>query len=280
VQRTGVWATVGVLMLLALDAVGGVLVTASTDATLGADLAMTGGAVLVAACAVVLYRSLVMRRWARRPVPELPSRPRAVLGPVAVGGLLGAAFIALSFGVALALGGYRVTGSASLPLRGALGLVVLVIVSAVLEELVFRGILLQAIERWLGWAPAVLVTSLLFGMAHLGNPGATLLGCLAIAAEAGLPLGLLFLWKRNLWLTIGVHAGWNLTESLLGIPTSGEPARGLLAVTPTGSDLLNGGAFGIEASVVPVVFGLFLAGTVLLRWRATRRPTDGSLRTG
>ncbi|MDD1385992.1 CPBP family intramembrane glutamic endopeptidase [Curtobacterium poinsettiae] len=277
-QRTGVWGSVGVLLLLAVDSVGGALVIASGEAPTGAGVAMLVGAVAIAAVAVALYRSVVMRRWARRAVPELSQRPRAAAWSIVVGSLVGAGFIALSFGAAVSLGGFRIDGPAPFRLEDALGVAVLVIVSAVLEELVFRGVMMQAIETWLGWVPALLVTSLLFGLAHLGNPDASLQSGLAIAVEAGLPLGLLFLWRRDLWLTIGVHAGWNATESLLGIPTSGEAARGVLTVTPEGSALLNGGAFGLEASIVPVVLGLVLAVVVFLAWRATQRRTKLLLR--
>ncbi|MBI0124578.1 hypothetical protein H3U93_03230 [Bifidobacterium sp. W8115] len=46
----------------------------------------------------------------------------------------------------------------------------------------------HALDRWLGWVPALTLTSLLFGLMHALNPGATLFSCLAIAIEAGLML--------------------------------------------------------------------------------------------
>lgn len=55
------------------------------------------------------------------------------------------------------------------------------------------------------------------------GPGATDFGALAIAVEAGFFPGACFAWRRNLWLVIGIHAGWNSTESVLRIAVSGEP---------------------------------------------------------
>lgn len=126
-----------------------------------------------------------------------------------------------------------------------------------------RGCLLQGVEQRFGWVPALIVSSLVFGLLHLMNPAASLWSALAITVEAGLVFGALFLLTRNLWIAIGLHAGWNLTESLFGVPVSGEEPHGFLDVTPTGSALVSGGAFGLEASIVPVVLGV-VAATVLL----------------
>ena len=73
-------------------------------------------------------------------------------------------------------------------------------------------------------------------------------------------LGAAFLWRRSIWLVAGLHFAWNTAEQLLGVPVSGHTADArLLNVRTSGSHLLTGGGFGLEASVVPVVIGLLLA---------------------
>jgi membrane protease YdiL (CAAX protease family) len=139
--------------------------------------------------------------------------------------------------------------------------------AAVTEELLFRGLVLQALEKLCGSWVALAVTAVLFGVMHLANPGATVWSSFAIAVEAGLLLGAAFLWRRNMWLAIGLHFAWNTSEGLLGIPVSGHPAAGLLAARPTGPDLLTGGGFGIEASIVSVVVSLLLAVPMLIAAR-------------
>jgi hypothetical protein len=95
-------------------------------------------------------------------------------------------------------------------------------------------------------------------------------------------LGAAFLWRRSIWLVIGVHFAWNTAEQLLGVPVSGHaPDARLWNVHTSGSQLLTGGGFGLEASIVPVVFGLLLAvsmfaaarrrGNVVPARRANRR---------
>lgn len=123
---------------------------------------------------------------------------------------------------------------------------------------------MQANEAGIGWVPALLITAVFFGALHLLNPSATLFGALAIAVEAGLLLGAVFLATRSLWAVIGLHAAWNATEALLGIPVSGQVAPALFRVDVSGSELLTGGDFGIEASVVPMVIGAVAAAVLLV----------------
>lgn len=250
-------------MLFALIAVGGVLNSLGSafgDSVPIAVLSLAGVVGLVV-LGVWLYRRVIMRTLARREPAELPGWPW--WRPVLLGAAGGVAFIGLSALIVSALGGYRFSAGPGLGVAQWCELAGLVLSSAVLEELTFRGVALQAIERGLGWAPALLITAAFFGAVHLFNPGATWFGALAIAVEAGILLGALFLATRSLWVVIGLHAAWNATEALLGIPVSGQAAPALLRVDVAGPVLLTGGDFGIEASVVPMVIGA-AAATVLL----------------
>lgn len=137
--------------------------------------------------------------------------------------------------------------------------------AAIGEELISRGVLFRACEEALGTGWALLISSLFFGFAHFFNPHATVGTSLAIALEAGVMLGLIYVATRSLAACIGLHAGWNITQSLVfGVPTSGMPMHGLVASHLAGPDWLSGGEFGAEASIVALVacsllsLGLFL----------------------
>lgn len=227
----------------------------------------------VAAVAVYCY---VMRRVARRSTPEIARSGAA--REVLLGGGIGLGFILVSALLITAFGGYSFTwagdGFASV-LRTA---VVVQIGAAVTEELLFRGLALQALEQLWGSRAAIVVTSLFFGVAHLGAPGANAWSGLAIALEAGVLLGAAFLWRRNIWFVVGLHFAWNTTEQLLGIPVSGHPPEGLFTVDVHGSALLTGGGFGLEASIVPVLMGVAIAAPMLVR--AHRGGGIKSLRSG
>ena len=201
---------------------------------------------------------VVMRRLARRATPEIAWRGagrQALLGSA-----IGLGFIAVAAVLIAALGGYSFSWAHHALLATVASVVAVQAGAAVTEELMFRGVALQAIEQRWGTRVAVAVTALFFGVAHLANPGATLWSGLAIAAEAGVMLGAAFLWRRSIWLVVGVHFAWNTAEQLLGVPVSGHaPDARLWTVHTSGSSLLTGGSFGLEASVISVAIGLLLA---------------------
>jgi hypothetical protein len=156
-------------------------------------------------------------------------------------------------GIAFALGIYKIVGAGDF--SGMLAaLVGVAIVPAFTEELLFRGILFRWIEEFAGSWAALGLTSALFGLAHILNPGATWFSSFAIAVEAGLLLGAVYMLTRSLWMPIGLHAAWNFTEGpIFGVPVSGGPASGAIRASIAGPQLLSGGPFGLEGSVIAVV---------------------------
>ncbi|TCN49886.1 hypothetical protein EV641_114169 [Rhodococcus sp. SMB37] len=215
---------------------------------------------IVGAAAAVAVYWLVMRFVAHRDAPEIR---RAHAGRLALlGGAIGFGFIAVS--MLAVITEFTFTGSSGNVFRIIAGIVAVSIGAAVTEELIFRGLALQALERLCGSWAALAITALLFGGLHLANPGATLWSSFAIAVEAGVLLGAAFLWKRSIWLVVGLHFAWNTTIGLIGIPVSGHASSGLLITTPTGPTLVTGGDFGLEASIVPVVVSLLLAIPMLI----------------
>lgn len=182
----------------------------------------------------------------------------------------GAAFGALMFlaalGMLAAAGvyGFTGTGDPAVLLKSATEMVFV----ALVEEILFRGVLFRLPERALGTRLALVVSAAIFALAHLPNEGVTLLAVVNTAL-AGLLFAAAYLVTRRLWLPIGMHFAWNfVSDGLFSLPTSGHPARGLLQGRLAGPEWLTGGAYGLEASVVTfVVMGA--ASVVLLR-RAAR----------
>lgn len=125
---------------------------------------------------------------------------------------------------------------------------------AFFEEIVVRGILLKSLQQSLGNLGAVVASALLFGVAHLPNDGATWLSTLNVAL-AGIMFGSAFIATERLWLCIALHIGWNFTASYVFSATvSGHESQGGLFVGRlSGSDLMTGGDFGIEGSVVALI---------------------------
>lgn len=219
--------------------------------------------------AILVYK-LTMTYLARRSTPEI-ARQRAGIETV-LGVLTGTIFIAGSAFIIVALGGYSFHWASSVDTSSVLASSIgAALGAAIVEELIFRGLMFQAIDKWGGKPLALAVTSLFFGVAHLGNTGATLWSAFAIFLEAGVLLGAAFLWRRNLWFAMGLHFAWNGIEGLLGIPVSGHAAAGLFTVKVHGAALLTGGDFGLEGSIVPVVASLLISIPMLIG-AAKRRP--------
>jgi hypothetical protein len=130
----------------------------------------------------------------------------------------------------------------------AIFLGVFLLVGSASEEILFRGFGFQTLLGAFGEAPSVAVCAILFGLLHLGNPGANWLG-IANTIGFGAVFGYAFLRSRDLWLPIGLHFGWNFTLPLFGEKVSG------LTMNVTGYEmswnagaLWSGGAYGPEAS--------------------------------
>lgn len=144
--------------------------------------------------------------------------------------------------------------------------------AAINEEILFRGILYRLLEDTVGTWGAIAISGLTFGLVHLTNDHATLQGALAIALEAGVLFGALYALTRSLWLVMGLHFAWNMVQGpILGINVSGTSSAGsgYIRSTLTGPDLLSGGGFGMEASLVTVVIltGIAIWAIVVLKQR-------------
>ncbi|WP_409186748.1 lysostaphin resistance A-like protein [Amycolatopsis sp. VS8301801F10] len=156
-------------------------------------------------------------------------------------------------------------------LWGCLGAAGLMASVAVTEEVLFRGVLFRIMEERTGTTIALVLSSLIFGLAHSINADATLWGVLSIALTGGLLSTSAYVATRSLWLSTGLHFAWNFTNAgIFGVAVSGsaEASPGLLRTTLTGPDVLTGGVFGPEASLLALL--VCAVPTVVLLRRAAR----------
>ncbi len=182
------------------------------------------------------------------------------------GGLvIGAGLMALVTGFVALMGDYRITGWGHSGWSGLAVMLGLAISSGVGEEILFRGVLFRLAEKMLGSWFALALSAGIFGLLHIGNANATWFSSAAIAVEAGILLGAIYMLTRRLWAAIGLHAAWNFTQGyIFGIPVSGHTTPSLVSTQITGSDWMTGGAFGLEASV-PALIVATAAGLAILR---------------
>lgn len=140
------------------------------------------------------------------------------------------------------------------------------LIAGFIEEYIFRGILFKLSEELLGTWAAIIVQAALFGLIHSSNPNATVFSTFAISVEAGILLVAVYMLTRRLWMAIGLHFAWNWIQGpFFGIPVSGIDVNGFFETSVNGSELLTGGGFGAEASIIAVILCTIIGCFVLLK---------------
>ena len=84
-----------------------------------------------------------------------------------------------------------------------------VLLAPILEELCFRQMAISPFRRRGVQIVVCVVMAVLFGMLHVRNfPGAFI---------SAMFYGLVFIWSRNIWFSVTLHAGSNLSATLLAV---------------------------------------------------------------
>ncbi|MFT3745648.1 MAG: type II CAAX endopeptidase family protein [Pyrinomonadaceae bacterium] len=186
-------------------------------------------------------------------------------------GLIGGSLaLAMAAGIGMAVGSFRfVANDASMTqiVNSAAVSFGVFAVAAAFEEAFFHGYLLQTFVRsnlrWFG----VLLTSILFGVAHTDNPSANLIST-ANTILAGVWFGVAYLRTRDLWFVWGLHLMWNWMQgSFFGIEVSGLTditTNPIFKEIDFGPTWLTGQAYGIEGGILCTVAILISIGIVYL----------------
>jgi hypothetical protein len=141
--------------------------------------------------------------------------------------------------------------------------VLVLLISAANEELIFRSYPLQVLMRGMGVWPAVVFISLIFGLMHASNPNASILGTVNTVL-AGAMLSMAYVKTRSLWLPYGIHVAWNLGLGfIMGFPLSGIGIASLWSSTANGSELILGGGYGPEGGLISTL--IFVGAAVTVR---------------
>ena len=193
----------------------------------------------------------------RQPLVSLGlKRNKQAVTDVLMGILITFFMFALIFTIELSLGWLKIEGfswqveSASTFVTSLLLWLAIFLIVGWQEELLSRGYILQNLTSGLNLFWGVLISSSIFAVMHRGNPGATWSSTIGILL-AGLFLALPYILTRQLWISIGLHIGWNFFEGVVfGFPVSGNSTFHVIRQTVSGSDFMTGGSFGPEAGLV------------------------------
>lgn len=181
-----------------------------------------------------------------------------------IGLILGFALIGSGFILLLFLGNLSIE-SVNFNIPMLIGYGFMFIVGSLNEEIMIRGYILNNFFDSMNKYIALIVSSLLFAVMHLANANVTVLSVINIFL-AGILLGIYYVHKRNLWLPISLHFAWNFFQGpIFGFEVSGVDVTGAIVQNIQGDDLITGGTFGFEGSVMATL--LMLIAIVLLHYR-------------
>lgn len=223
---------------------------------------------LVAALAAsaIMIRSIDQRSWGAIDFQLAAARWRAMLTGVLAGGLP----IATVCGVLTLVGLLHfVSSPAETTWVGAAFRISLVLVPAALaEELICRGYLLSVWRDAVGVRGAVVGTSVMFGVLHIANDGATAMS-VAVVMLSGLLLATVRIATDSLYAAWMAHLAWNWVMAvLLHASVSGIQfeAPGYRAVTSPPA-WLSGGDWGPEGGAIAALGMIGSLGYFYLRRR-------------
>ena len=148
------------------------------------------------------------------------------------------------------------------------------IIQSAAEEFLCRGLVLCSLKDRVSVPAAVAASTFVFAFNHWGNfmgsePKYIFSGVLCLIVISCV-FSFLTLKTGSIWAACGLHAMWNFCLScVLGLHLSGEKSpAAVIGMKSVGENLLNGGKYGIEASIIA---DIVIAAATVLMWYIYKR---------
>ena len=169
--------------------------------------------VIITSFIIALY-ILIYRYYERRKITELSTHNFGKY--LLFGLLLGFLLPSLSIFVAYLRGEYIILSISNLTnifLRDFTISIFFGILTAVFEEVVFRGVVFRLIEEKLGSYIAMIISCVIFGFLHLQNGSDSFFVGITVSVISVLVTAA-YMYTRNLWSPIAIHFAWNFARHL------------------------------------------------------------------
>ncbi len=123
-------------------------------------------------------------------------------------------------------------------------------IASLVEEVLFRGYLLNNLMTSFNKYIALIITAVLFSAVHLANPYLSVLVIFNLLL-IGYLFGIYYIHAKNLWFSIFLHASWSFFQvAIFGFPVFGMKFKPLITQQFQGSPFLTGTNFGLEGSIL------------------------------
>ncbi|MBD9091620.1 MAG: CPBP family intramembrane metalloprotease [Bacteroides oleiciplenus] len=219
---------------------------------------------------VFLAAFILLKWWDCLPFSDLGLSVKGRWKDFLWGTLAAFALYVIGFGVLYLSGEIKITG-VQFDGTNLLLMWIFMLLVAVTEETALRGFVLgRLLNAGVNRFVALFISAALFSLLHIFNPNFSLIAFLNILL-AGLMLGASYIYTRNLWFPIALHLFWNwLQGPVLGFEVSGgQFGNTLLSLELPEKNIINGGAFGFEGSVVCTALMIIM--TVIILKSASRQ---------
>lgn len=129
--------------------------------------------------------------------------------------------------------------------------------TGIVEELIFRGIIMGCLEKRFNIRIAIIIPSVLFGLLHIiGNDldFVSIIQLLIAGSIVGILFSLIAYESNSIWNNAIVHGVWNMTiiGGIFYIGYEADSSSIFNFILDNKSFLISGGDFGIEASVISI----------------------------
>ena len=135
-------------------------------------------------------------------------------------------------------------------------LIILVLMQGFLEEVVFRGYLMTRLAAKKGKWIAIILSSIFYLVFRMSNPSTSKLDLINIFLIS-IVMSLLYWYFDNILVIAIFHAFWNFISGVVfGFNISGIKVSDTIFTVDAISDkqILTGGSYGIEGSIIATVF--------------------------
>ena len=198
------------------------------------------------------------------------------IGMAAGAGLLAACIVPVTL-----TGSIRYNGIfENIDIKMILLMIVCYVLQGAMEEVLCRGVVQQLLMKKTSVPVAVGITAAVFVFPHISNmegagPAITAVAIVNLVLISML-FSLLTIRFKSIWAACGLHSVWNFILScILGLNLSGngEKIIAVFDMSSVGSNVLNGGEYGIEASILTAVVLAAAVGICIANLRMTSKRT-------
>ncbi|NVN18157.1 CPBP family intramembrane metalloprotease [Muricauda sp. HICW] len=141
------------------------------------------------------------------------------------------------------------------------------------EEILLRGYILRNFMESMNNFLALLLSAILFSIMHSANPNISWIGFVNLFL-AGIIMGLPYIYTQSLWFPIAFHFSWNFFQSLFGFNVSGMNSYSLIEFSFSERNIINGGDFGFEGSLLSILLQISLIFTLYFTYRQSKQKNN------